>query len=252
MISSSQGVDSWTVTAYLPSLALRSGFLKLLQSALRVKEDGLGAFGLPCHSYIFLNCPTHKRNSAQPFGDESLEYIVLANQRLVGDSCFQQCWFRCLWFSFSGFGPLNHSSLESVDLGLIQGLDAEQHSYCWCWFAGHVIYLWNSPPPLASSWCPTTNLSKRCANALAFDFSIHSCRGLRSTPENQIIHAQVFPACFTMIFVCSRDRVGCPHLDIEVQNLHEGGAMRRCLIFVFSEGGHLTLHQYVELAPEKV
>ena len=55
-----------------------------------------------------------------------------------------------------------------------------------------------------------------------------------------------------MIFVCSRDRVGCPHLDIEVQNLHEGGAMRRCLIFVFSEGGHLTLHQYVELAPEKV
>ena len=244
MISSSQGVDSWTVTAYLPSLALKSGFLKLLQSALRVKEDGLGAFGIPCHSYIFLNCPTHKRNSAQPFGDESLEYIVLANQRLVGDSCFQQCWFRCLWFSFSGFGPLNHSSLESVDLGLIQGLDAEQHSYCWCWFAGHVIYLWNSPPPLASSWCPTTNLSKRCANALAFDFSIHSCRGLRSTPENQIIHAQVFPACFTMIYLFAH----VTELDVRIwtskcKTFTRVGQCVGASYLCSLRGGHLTLHQ---------
>lgn len=57
----------------------RSGFLKLLQGALRVRPDGLGAFGIPCGSYIFLNCPTHKRTPSQPFGDESLDYVCAAN-----------------------------------------------------------------------------------------------------------------------------------------------------------------------------
>ena len=113
MVSSSQSVNSvnsCTVRAYLPSLALRSGFLKILQSALRVKEDGLGAFGIPCHSYIFLNCPTHKRNSAQPFGDESLEYIRLANQRLVvGDSCYQHfsTMLMSMFLLIFGFGSVS-------------------------------------------------------------------------------------------------------------------------------------------------
>lgn len=57
----------------------RSGFLKLLQLALRVRPDGLAAFGIPCGSYIFLNCPTHQRRADNPFGNEKLEYVSLAN-----------------------------------------------------------------------------------------------------------------------------------------------------------------------------
>ena len=59
--------------------APRSGFLKLLQQALRVRPDGLAAFGVPCWSYIFLNCPTHKRCPERPFGDENLAYVRAAN-----------------------------------------------------------------------------------------------------------------------------------------------------------------------------
>lgn len=57
-----------------------NGFLKLLQMALRVRPDGLASFGIPCGSYVFLNLPTHKRTAENPFGDESLEYVSLANQ----------------------------------------------------------------------------------------------------------------------------------------------------------------------------
>lgn len=57
-----------------------SGFLKLLQQALRVRPDGFAGFGIPCGSYIFLNCPTHQRSAAQPFGNEDLRYIQIANQ----------------------------------------------------------------------------------------------------------------------------------------------------------------------------
>lgn len=58
---------------------LRSGFLKLLQQALRVKQNGLASLGIPCGSYIFLNCPTHKRSEANPFGNETLGYVATAN-----------------------------------------------------------------------------------------------------------------------------------------------------------------------------
>ena len=57
----------------------RSGFLKLLQQALRVRPDGLAAFGIPCSSYIFLNSPTHRRTPDTPFGNESLDYVSIAN-----------------------------------------------------------------------------------------------------------------------------------------------------------------------------
>ena len=57
----------------------RSGFLKLLQQALRVRPDGLAAFGIPCGSYIFLNSPTHCRTPDTPFGNESLGYVSTAN-----------------------------------------------------------------------------------------------------------------------------------------------------------------------------
>ena len=65
----------WNSVAHAP----RSGFLKLLQQALRVRPDGLAAFGVPCSSYIFLNCPTHKRCPERPFGDENLAYVRAAN-----------------------------------------------------------------------------------------------------------------------------------------------------------------------------
>ena len=58
----------------------RNGFLKLLQMALRVRQDGLATFGIPCGSYVFLNLPTHQRTPECPFGDESKEYVALANQ----------------------------------------------------------------------------------------------------------------------------------------------------------------------------
>lgn len=57
----------------------RCGFLKLLQQALRVRPDGLAAFGIPCGSYIFLNCPTHCRTPDNPFGNENLGYASTAN-----------------------------------------------------------------------------------------------------------------------------------------------------------------------------
>ena len=57
----------------------RNGFLKLLQEALRVRPDGLAAFGVPCGSYIFLNSPTHQRNPTNPFGNEERGYVCTAN-----------------------------------------------------------------------------------------------------------------------------------------------------------------------------
>ena len=63
----------------LPPWRQRHGYLKLIQQALRVRPDGLGAFGIPCGSYIFLNSPTHQRDAAHPFGNEDLGYIQVAN-----------------------------------------------------------------------------------------------------------------------------------------------------------------------------
>ena len=44
-----------------------------------MKADGVGSFGIPCGSYIFLNSPTHKRSASSPFGDESRDYVQTAN-----------------------------------------------------------------------------------------------------------------------------------------------------------------------------
>lgn len=76
---------------------LRGGWLKLLQQALRVRPDGVGAFGIPCGSYIFLNSPTHKRDASNPFGDESFAYIRTANE-------FLDRWYHLWWNVFLGAG----------------------------------------------------------------------------------------------------------------------------------------------------
>ena len=76
----------------------RRGFLKLLQQALRVRPDGLGAFGIPCGSYIFLNCPTHLRSEERPFGNEDLPYVAVANlsfPELSDRIMLNICWVCC-------------------------------------------------------------------------------------------------------------------------------------------------------------
>lgn len=67
----------------------RSGFLKMLQGALRVRPDGLAAMGIPCGSYIFMNCPTHKRTAANPFGNEALPHVATANLSYPYFLCIQ-------------------------------------------------------------------------------------------------------------------------------------------------------------------
>ena len=59
----------------------RSGFLKLLQQALRVRPEGLGAFGVPCSSFVFMNSATHMRSESSPYGNIELDYVVVANMR---------------------------------------------------------------------------------------------------------------------------------------------------------------------------
>ncbi|CAL1164269.1 unnamed protein product [Cladocopium goreaui] len=46
------------------------GFLRLVQMALRVVEDGVAHGGPPCSSFIWLNRGTSKRSAARPMGDQ--------------------------------------------------------------------------------------------------------------------------------------------------------------------------------------
>ena len=70
----------------------RSGFLKLLQQALRVRPEGLAAFGIPCSSFVFMNAATHMRTESTPFGNIELDYIVVAN------TCFPQFYYAVVVF----------------------------------------------------------------------------------------------------------------------------------------------------------
>lgn len=69
-----------------------------------MRPDGLGAFGIPCGSYIFLNSPTHQRDDLHPFGREDLQYVQLANESLPEFAICQfpasfwiTCPFAFLW-----------------------------------------------------------------------------------------------------------------------------------------------------------
>ena len=61
--------------------ALRSGFCQAIQGVLRVKEDGLVAFGPPCGSYAWINRSTSGRRPEKPYGFEHKPYVERASMR---------------------------------------------------------------------------------------------------------------------------------------------------------------------------
>ncbi len=145
---------------------LRSGFLKLVQMALRVKPDGLASFGIPCGSYIFLNCLTHQRSEHSPFGNEDREYVRTANKlcpefvyRNIQKNCFQQyigsCWL--FWHQRSG-----------LDVGL-----PWSYSY---WFVGLSTFLWSNLGLASCLWSHIIRSFKRHASAWVLASTTPSCQ----------------------------------------------------------------------------
>ena len=58
---------------------LRPGFLKVVQGALRIVEDGACHGGPPCSSFIWLNKGTSKRSMKNVMGDLSQRTVVESN-----------------------------------------------------------------------------------------------------------------------------------------------------------------------------
>ena len=60
----------------------RIGFISAARSILKLRPGALATAGVPCGSYIFLNCPTSGRRRDTPLGREHLPYIMTANKHL--------------------------------------------------------------------------------------------------------------------------------------------------------------------------
>lgn len=55
------------------------GFLFAVRQVLRVKEGGLGYWGLPCNSFSFMARSLHQRSTSQPFGCNHYQFVVTGN-----------------------------------------------------------------------------------------------------------------------------------------------------------------------------
>ena len=55
------------------------GFLYAIRQVLRVKEDGLSFWGLPCDSFGFMSSPGHQRTWRNPFGCGYHKFVVAGN-----------------------------------------------------------------------------------------------------------------------------------------------------------------------------
>ena len=58
--------------------------MRLVQLALRVREDGLVHGGPPCSSWVWVNRHTSQRCVDNPEGDSSVESVAMANEILAG------------------------------------------------------------------------------------------------------------------------------------------------------------------------
>lgn len=55
------------------------GFLFAVRQVLRVKEGGLGYWGLPCNSFSLMARSLHQRSTSQPFGCNHYQFVVTGN-----------------------------------------------------------------------------------------------------------------------------------------------------------------------------
>ena len=75
------------------------GFFLTLREVLRARDGGLVSAGIPCASYVFMSLGTSCRSDDKPYGDESREFVKLAN-----DICCRCSWIflvamiRCVAF----------------------------------------------------------------------------------------------------------------------------------------------------------
>ncbi|CAE7606159.1 unnamed protein product, partial [Symbiodinium sp. KB8] len=60
-------------------LTTTAGFLKLIKSALRLKEGGLLWLANPCHMHVWMSSSVHKRGPEQPWGDVTLPSVCTSN-----------------------------------------------------------------------------------------------------------------------------------------------------------------------------
>lgn len=58
--------------------------MRLVQLALRVREDGLVHGGPPCSSWVWVNRHTSQRCVDNPEGNSSVESVAMANEILAG------------------------------------------------------------------------------------------------------------------------------------------------------------------------
>ena len=55
------------------------GLVNACKLAIRVRQGGLMAFGLPCNSHSFMSSSIHRRSEENPFGDEFQSLVVCGN-----------------------------------------------------------------------------------------------------------------------------------------------------------------------------
>ena len=163
-------MTQWGKLKNLLSWRPRQGYLKLIQQALRVRPDGLGAFDIPCGSYIFLNSPTHQRDAEQPFGNEDLHYIQVANLSMPEFAN------KHVLFQPASIDLRTESDPCFPSDRVSQGLDVGRHWFSLFYYAGQHTYLWSSHKALSSLWSRIMCGSSGCAKNFTSLFTIPFCQ----------------------------------------------------------------------------
>ena len=76
-------MDGWSDHNCIRSRLLRGGFLRAVQQALRVVEDGACHAGPPCSSWVWLNRGTSQRTVESVMGDLDQPSVVQSNEKLA-------------------------------------------------------------------------------------------------------------------------------------------------------------------------